>query len=196
MTERIPEPDTHPGSRTPAVWLATVFRRLAQAIADPADPFRTPVLATIGADGAPAVRHVVLREAVASNARLTAWTDARSQKCAEIAGDGRVSWLFWDPTRRLQARLSGRAEVVRQGPRCEATWSGISTTRRREYLAIVAPGAILGANDPDRAAAPAFALIDSWVDSADLLQLDRLGHRRARLSRTSDGDWFGDWVEP
>lgn len=185
-------------SRTasPAAWLALVFRRLAQAAMSAEDPFRTPVLATVGVDGMPAARHVVLREVQAGDGRLTAWTDARSAKCADIAANGRVTWLFWDPLQRLQLRLSGRAEVLQRGARCEATWAGISTTRRREYLAIVAPGAILGAEDPDRAAAPAFAILDSWVEMADLLQLDRRGHRRARLTRGADGHWSGHWVEP
>lgn len=195
MAEALPDSSREPSEPTPVTWLATVFRRLAQAAVSSEDPFRTPVLATVGVDGMPALRHVVLREVQAADARLTAWTDARSAKCADIAASGHVAWLFWDPVRRLQVRLSGRAEILRHGPRCEATWAGISTTRRREYLAIVAPGAILAADDPDRAAAPAFAILDSWVQSADLLQLDRRGHRRARLMRAADG-WTGDWVEP
>lgn len=196
MSESARDFEAEPAERAPELWLTTVFRRLAQATAHPDDPFRTPVLATIDADGGPAARHVVLRELVPATARLSAWTDARSAKCAEIAADGRVAWLFWDPVRRLQVRLGGRAELIRSGPRCEATWAGISTTRRREYLAIVAPGAMLGAEDPDRPAAPAFAIIDSWVETADLLQLDRRGHRRARLRREADGSWRGAWVEP
>jgi hypothetical protein len=195
MPEAQPDPTSDPRQPSPAAWLTTVFRRLAQASMSPEDPFRTPVLATVGVDGMPAARHVVLREVQAADARLTAWTDARSAKCADIAATGRAAWLFWDPLQRLQVRLSGRAEVIERGSRCEATWEAISTTRRREYLAIVAPGAILAAEDPDRAAAPAFAILDSWVDAADLLQLDRRGHRRARLSRV-DSQWIGDWVEP
>lgn len=196
MTEARAEPVVDSPARTPTAWLDAVFRRLARAVASPEDPFRTPVLATVARDGLPAARHVVLREVVPVNARLTAWTDARSAKCAEIEHSGRIAWVFWDPVHRLQVRLGGRAEVLRGGARCEATWAAISTTRRREYLAIVAPGAILDAEDPGRAAAPAFAILDSWVDAADLLQLDRRGHRRARLSRAGDGNWVGDWVEP
>lgn len=196
MSESARDFDAEPAARAPELWLTAVFRRLSQATASPEDPFRTPVLATIGADGGPAARHVVLREVVPATGRLSAWTDARSAKCAEIEAIGRVAWLFWDPVRRLQLRLSGRAELIRSGPRCEATWAGISTTRRREFLAIVAPGAMLGAEDPDRPAAPAFAIIDSWVDAADLLQLDRRGHRRARLQREAGGSWRGAWVEP
>lgn len=196
MPEAQPELAIDPRLSSPPAWLATVFRRLAQAAMSPEDPFRTPVLATVGIDGVPALRHVVLREVQAADARLTAWTDSRSAKCADIAATGRAAWLFWDPQRRLQVRLSGRAQVIVRGPRCEATWAGISTTRRREYLSIVAPGAILRADDPDRAAAPAFALLDSWMESADLLQLDRRGHRRARLTRGADTQWIGDWVEP
>lgn len=196
MPDTLPDPAADPRAPTPPAWLASVFRRLAQAAMSPEDPFRTPVLATVGADGMPAARHVVLREVQAADARLTAWTDARSAKCADIAATGRAAWLFWDPAQRLQVRLAGHAEIIRSGPRCEATWDAISTTRRREYLAIVAPGAILAADDPDRPAAPAFAILDSRVESADLLQLDRRGHRRARLTRTADSRWIGDWVEP
>lgn len=195
MREPTAETDPAGGSRTPLAWLGTVFRRLAQASADPEDPFRTPVLATVDAAGTPALRHVVLREVVAVNAKLTAWTDARSAKCADIAANPRVAWLFWDPATRLQVRLSGRAEVLTAGARLESTWAGISSTRRREYLANVAPGALLGSAEADRPAAPAFAMIDSWMETADLLQLDRRGHRRARLRRAA-GDWVGDWVEP
>lgn len=196
MTVTPPNSASDPRTPTPSAWLATIFRRLAQAQVSTDDPFRTPVLATVGVDGMPAARHVVLREVQAVDARLTAWTDARSSKCADIAAVGRAAWLFWDPDRRLQVRLSGRAAVVERGPRCEATWDAISTTRRREYLAIVAPGAMLAADDSDRPAAPAFAILDGWVETADLLQLDRRGHRRARLNRAADGSWNGYWVEP
>ena len=65
--------------------LADTWRTLVRAVADSRHAWRWPALATIGADGAPDVRTVVLRNASEALRRLELHTDARSAKVAQVA---------------------------------------------------------------------------------------------------------------
>jgi pyridoxamine 5'-phosphate oxidase len=67
-------------------------------------------LATAGADGAPSVRMVLLKDADESG--LVFYTNVASRKGVELAENPRASLLFhWDPLGR-QVRIEGRAERV------------------------------------------------------------------------------------
>lgn len=172
-------------------------------------PFHTPVLATVSAAG-PEARTVVLRAANRGALTLTCHTDARSAKFGEIRDDARVSWLFYDPDRKLQLRIHARGTAVSAGEPAERRWRDVAVGSRRCYLATEAPGATLPA--AGNALPPAlrsrrptpgesergrehFAVIESRVLSIDCLYLDSAGHRRARFDCAA-GAPAGRWVAP
>ncbi len=66
--------------------LAEAWRRLEEGAAHQSG-FHTPALATIGRDGAPRLRTVVLRGVDRAARSLRVHCDARSAKAAEIAAD-------------------------------------------------------------------------------------------------------------
>jgi pyridoxamine 5'-phosphate oxidase len=58
--------------------LAEAWRLISRGVADRRSPFHHPVVATIGGDGAPQARTVILRACDPAAQRLRFHTDARS----------------------------------------------------------------------------------------------------------------------
>lgn len=172
-------------------------------------PFHTAVLGTVG-DGAPSLRTVVLRTADRTAGRVLCHTDARSAKVRHIGDDAPVTWLLYDPERKVQLRLAGRARAHIDDALAEQRWQDSGVGSRRCYLVEPGPGTVLespGSTLPetlqDRRPAPGetapgrrnFAVVSTAVEIIDWLHLTADGHRRARFRRT-DGRWEGDWVGP
>jgi hypothetical protein len=186
----------------------TAWRLLGRGAADRRSPMHTPVVASITADGAPDARVMVLRAADRAAARLRFHTDARSPKCAAL--DGRpVSVLGYHPGEAVQLRISGIAEVVRDGPEVDAIWNQSTPFARRCYMVEAAPGtprASAGSGLPSDVegrkpelfelvpARTNFALVMIEIATIDWLHLAQSGHRRAVFS-AADG-WRGEWRAP
>jgi pyridoxine/pyridoxamine 5'-phosphate oxidase len=80
--------------------LASAWALLARAAADPRHPCRVVQLATVGLDGAPRLRSVILRGIEPAMRVLRLHTDRRSAKAAEIAVEPRVALLAWEARAR------------------------------------------------------------------------------------------------
>lgn len=174
------------------------WNALLQGASDRGHAFRTGGLATV-AHGHPEVRTVVLRRAEPRRRTLWFHTDRRSAKVAQLRDDPRVSWLFWDPLRRIQLRCRGRARLTTTEAECGAHWDSLHPGARREYEHATAPGEPLstpGAIDESpESARNAFLPICCTVDQIDWLRLDRVGHQRALLEWTG-GRWTINEVAP
>lgn len=173
------------------------WRGLVRAAADRRHPWRTPVLATVAVDGSPNARTVVLRAADPATRTLRLHTDGRSAKAGELARDPRVALVFWDPRARVQLRLRGHAEVLREGPEHARAWAATPPAARRDYATTLPPGTpIATREDIARADGAAnFAVILVRVMTIDWLCLAAGGHLRAGFA------WEGDepratWLVP
>lgn len=186
-------------------------------------PFHTAVLGTVE-DGAPRLRTVVLRAADREAGRVLCHTDARSAKARQIGDDAPASWLLYDPGRKVQLRLEGRARVHADDALADERWRASSAGSRRCYLVEPGPGAVLeragstlpqglrerrpeaGETEPGR---ENFAVVAAGIELIDWLQLTADGHRRARFRHVGRGDgggpdrghdcgrgWAGDWMAP
>lgn len=191
--------------------LADCWRELADATADRRHGFHVPALCTIGVDGAPVARSVVLRRIDADACAIQCHTDARSAKVAEIERDARVTWLFYAPERKLQLRIAAEARFIAAGPRVDDAWAASTLPSRRCYLAPRAPGSLCDAPSanlpedvldrrpteeetvPGRAN---FGIVLTHARSIDWLHLASEGHCRARFVRSEQGGWSGSWIEP
>jgi hypothetical protein len=187
--------------------LAEIWRRLARGAADRRSGFHTVQLATLGLDGAPRVRTVVLRGVEQAAGRLRVHTDRRSGKWAEIAAEPRVELHAYDPRAKLQVRLRGRALPQGEGPLADAAWAASAPGSRACYRAALAPGSALddpAKADPDPArraeAGPMegrdrFAVLLLVAARVEWLWLAAGGHRRAAHER-AEGGWTGGWLAP
>lgn len=177
-----------------AATLDAVWTCLEEAVDDPGSPARTPTLATLGKDGAPEARKVVLRATDRANATLTVHTDLRSAKASELVAEPRATLLFWDHTRALQIRVRAVAEV-RSGADASKDWAAVPPKARENYGVAPRPGHEINHAD-DYALQPEpqnFAVLDFRMDEIETLHLGER-HRRARFLR-HDG-FTGLWLAP
>lgn len=168
----------------PDAIFADIQARLAAAVADRRHAWRTPTLATIGRDGAPRARTVVLRGVDASGERVRFHSDLRSAKCDELAADARAALHFYDADAKLQLRLEGNAVLHCADATAEAAWQAARLSARRTYAIEPGPGTFL--DGPDDAAfsaeSPAsferFVVVEMAIASIEWLYLRAEGHRR------------------
>jgi pyridoxine/pyridoxamine 5'-phosphate oxidase len=192
--------------------LDAIWTELEGATKDRRHGFHVPAIATIGRDGAPRARCVVLRRVLRDACELHFHTDLRSAKVLEIAANPRVAWLLYDAGRRLQLRIEAEAVVLREGPRVDDAWARSALSSRRCYLAPHAPGEVaeewlanipaeLTARVPDEAESAAgrvqFGLVVTRAVSVEWLFLASEGHRRARFVAGADrASWIAHWLAP
>jgi len=159
-----------------------LWRRLARGGADPRAAFRTMIVSTIGLDGAPQSRTVVLRGVDEAARRIWFHTDARSPKAAEIQADPRVALLFWDAKAQLQLRCAADVVLRRDDAFADVEWARLSDVQRAVYETATAPGALLDADPSSARGRAVFVIASCAVKSIDALVLGRDGHRRLKIS--------------
>ncbi len=183
---------------------AELWRLLADGAAHGRGGFHLPTLATLGADGGPRLRTVVLRAVDTGAGALRFHCDRRSDKAREIAENGLAALHVYDGRAKLQLRVEGRARLHHDDALADAAWAAALTMSRVCYGVEPAPGTALAAGDayalPDedpeaRIGRENFGAVVLSAERMDLLYLDRRGHRRAVCARERD-DWRGMWVAP
>jgi pyridoxamine 5'-phosphate oxidase len=173
------------------------------------DPFHWPVLGTTGKEGI-SLRCVILRQLLMPGRVLVCHTDARAGKVQEITADGRVSWLFYHPQRKVQLRISGHATLHTDDQFADEQWAAVKAPSRLNYCTTEPPGTTVdgpssGLPDFLRRKVPAlidteksrrnFTAIACRIDSMDWLVLRVLGNRRARFDWDETG-LKARWLTP
>lgn len=192
--------------------LQACWGRLESAAGNRRDPFHIMAVASIGMDGRPRARNVVLR-AVEADARLLAFhSDARSPKIAELERDPRVSLLFYDKQEGLQLRLEAHAQVHRDDERAEAAWRAGRRFARRCYLQEAGPSTpsavptsglpdvFEGREPTEEELLPArenFTVVTCRAERLDWFSLAHDGHRRAEWRWAgAEGTPQAGWLVP
>ncbi|MCS6891195.1 MAG: pyridoxamine 5'-phosphate oxidase family protein [Rhodovarius sp.] len=180
-----------------AATLREAFALLARGVADRHSPFHTPTLATIGRDGAPRARTLVLRGFDPAARQLRLHSDARSAKLAEALADPRAALHVYDPRAQVQLRLEGRLSIHREDALADAAWAASRPSSRMCYAIEAAPGTPVASpppapRDPD-AGRPHFAVLMLRFHRLEWLWLDAAGHRRALFTFDPDS---ATWLVP
>lgn len=180
--------------------LAQALDALARGVADRHHGFHCPALATIGLDGAPSIRTLVLRGVDAGSRRLRLHSDRRAAKVAELAADGRAALLFYDAGAQLQLRLSGRATLHADDAIADGAWAGSREMSRRCYAIAPAPGSAIPAPPAapldSEAGRPHFCVVLFHLETLESLHLAAAGHRRARFAWDAAGQATATWLVP
>jgi pyridoxamine 5'-phosphate oxidase len=186
--------------------LAHAWAQLAVGVADRRSGFRTPTLGTIGLDGTPRVRTVVLRACDAAARTLRFQTDRRSGKVPELRRIPAAALHFYDPPAKLQLRFAGQAQVHMDDEIARAAWAESQVMSRACYTQGLPPGAPLsgptaipqlaGVPDGDMTGIDNFAVVAVVVQSIDWLYLGSQGHRRARFTWGERGEMQATWLAP
>ncbi|MCR1769238.1 Pyridoxine/pyridoxamine 5'-phosphate oxidase [Burkholderia glumae] len=168
-------------------------------------PFTMLQAATLGLDGAPKVRTVVLRGADRQARTLMFHTDARAAKVAELARDARIALVGCDLVNGLQIRVEGTATRRTDTAGRLAIWRASRPRTLVLYRAPLPPGTPVATpadaqpcaagNDASLDGFEHFAVFDVHVATLDWLDLSRDGHQRARLVFGANG-WQAGWIAP
>ena len=168
---------------------------MTRGVADRRFGFHTPALATIGADGTPRSRTVVLRGVDRAERLLRFHSDARAGKIPEIEARPDVSVVFYDRAVKLQVRVDCVATVHRNTNFADEAWAATRSFSRECYRVAPAAGRPidagggyehLSAEDEGRAN---FAVVLCEAKSVEALYLAASGHRRARYA-SSERTWL------
>ncbi|MBU8545212.1 MULTISPECIES: pyridoxamine 5'-phosphate oxidase family protein [Roseomonadaceae] len=180
--------------------LAEAFRLLARGVADRRHPFHRPTLATIGLDGMPQARTVVLRRFDPLRRQLRLYTDSRAAKAAELAAFPWAALHGYDPDGQLQLRLRGRASLHQDDAEADAAWASSPAGSRALYAISPAPGTACAAPPPapqdSEGGRPHFCLMVLELTRLEWLHLATGGHRRARFDWPGDGAHTATWLVP
>lgn len=123
--------------------LAHAFDGLASAATDRRAAMHTPSVATIGLDGSPRSRTVVLRHFDRTERSIRFHTDIRSEKYAELQTDPRIAAHFYDVGEKIQLRLNGRATVHVTDSLANEAWAASQAMSRHCYVTEPAPGSVI-----------------------------------------------------
>lgn len=178
---------------------------LGRGAADRRSPLHTPAVSTIGLDGSPEARTVVLRSALSNEWLLTFHTDVRSEKYRELMRDPRVSLIGYDPASKVQLRCRGDAVCHVGDDQAAAAWARSRPLSRACYRQAEAPGSVI--NAPHLAASSGgleegevgfenFVQVQITVREIEWLYLAHSGHRRAKFVRTAEGSVSSMWLAP
>lgn len=182
------------------------WTELTRAASDGDSQFRHAQLATIGTQGWPQSRTVILRHADTDRREVGFHTDHRSTKAAELTANTSVAIVACDRSRGLQLRLWGQAELHVEDARAVEVWAALYPPLRTPYRGQYAPGLPIdepAAADPTEEARNmanpdtgfenfGFAIIR--VLRLEWLHLRPTGHRRARFEWNAR--WRGHWLAP
>ncbi|WP_175655334.1 pyridoxamine 5'-phosphate oxidase family protein [Burkholderia ambifaria] len=169
-------------------------------------PFTMMQAATLGLDGAPKVRTIVLRQVSRADRLLAFHTDARSEKVAELRRDPRIAVVANDLDALVQIRAEGVASICDDEAQRRAIWQSSRPHTLLLYRAPLRPGTPVESPEeahatPSPGDAPTddgyrnFCLVHVTVTRIDWLELARGGHRRAIFDLNDDG-YEGRWIAP
>lgn len=172
-----------------------LWKRLESAPKKRRDPFRTPSVATVNAQGVPENRTVVLRAANYNLRSLSIFTDSAALKCRAISLTPHAAFCFWDPKSRVQIRMVGRA-TLHTGEAVHADWARQQSGAKKLYQVSPEPGHFIDHPSALTFDAPArFSRLDCEVQTVDILWLTTPHHERMGASWRND-EWSLNWLVP
>lgn len=182
------------------------MRLLSRAVADRRAPMHTPSVATLGLDGRPRARVVVLRAFDASARALRFHTDVRSEKFHEVSADPRIALLFYDASLKVQLRVEGEATLHHGDALAEKAWQDSQAMSRHCYATMPAPGSAIEEGSAFHVpigreltddGKPHFVAVVTHFNRLEWLWLGSDGHRRARFEwRANAIEPFAEWLVP
>jgi len=184
----------------PPELLQQIWASIQTGVCDRHHGFHTPVVGTIGLDGSPQVRTIVLRACDPVEQTITFHTDSRSPKLDELRRDPRLAWTLYDFGSRVQLRLQTHATIQANNDFAKSRWDASHPNSRECYR--VAIGSSAPIQTPEEAARfipdgyENFAVVVGQIRSIEYLLLHHDGHRRLRYQLSEQNPPTVQWLVP
>ena len=157
-------------------------------------------LATVDSAGHPHARTVIVRRLDAATPALWITSDARSNKIAQLQACPVAELVFWMPHERLQFRLRGPVEIMRDGPVRQEIWEDLNDAGRamfswppsgqpRREQDFFAQSVAAKTPPPE-----SFVLLVLRPSEAESVELNEFPHRRRRWRKESE--WRVEMINP
>ena len=185
--------------------LAGILARATALLCDgaehPGSHWRNLALGSVGLDGTPQVRTVVLRRFDTGAHTLDTHTDTRSAKHAELLANPAATLHGWDTESRVQLRASGVVSLHAGDEVARQSWAALRAASRATYRVNPGPGTRLAQPDSagperdDEAAFGVFCVVRLQVHALEYLHLGKQTNQRARFTH-AHGATAGVWLMP
>lgn len=176
-----------------------VVAQLTRGAADKKSPLRWPTVTSVGSNGRPEARIMILRAFHPSDMSLLFYTDTRSPKWASLSERPFVEVLFYNSGQKTQMRVSGEAILHTRDEMTEKLWSDLPEYGRGDYLSRQPPGEQIahpGDSWVDESfGSDNFGVVEVRIQAIDWLKLSHEGHKRALLT-WDNGQYSARWVTP
>lgn len=178
-------------------FIALALQHLNTGVNDRRHPFRTISLASLGLDGTPQLRAVVLRGCDTEAPTITFHTDKRSPKFSELTKSPQAAAQAYDPAAKLQIRLNGTVSIQNNNTETAKIWGLMQATSRACYHTPDAPSTLLSLAPPlsEAEALTNFCVCRLIINRVDALYLRAAGHLRAQANFSASGA-TAHWVAP
>jgi pyridoxine/pyridoxamine 5'-phosphate oxidase len=160
-------------------------------------PFKYITLSTMSNQGFPRSRTVVVRE-INDDLEVIIFTDARSQKSADISQSSKACILAYHPKQLKQLRWDGTLEPITDPVEVKRLFQKVSEKSIKDYTTITAPGSkIKNPDDVDYVSRQEahFLPLRFVPQRLEYLKLKRPNHLRA-LFTNNKTEWQGQWLTP
>ncbi len=170
---------------------AKALQEMYRANVDKKHPFRQTVLATTTEESIS--QRVVIHRMFKDDYRSYIFTDSRSKKVLQLIQKPVASLLFYHPKKSLQISVQGTVSLQSSSKLANNFLEKLP--HLDDYSNLPAPGEKIDAAMAYEKGEAHFMLMEIDWKNADVLELNRKGHKRIQLSR-SYNKWKGSWVVP
>ncbi|MFK0004815.1 pyridoxamine 5'-phosphate oxidase family protein [Paenarthrobacter sp. NPDC090522] len=164
--------------------------------------FTLGFLGTVGLDGGPRVRAVILRAVDREAGRIMIATNSSSGKVSEMDRVPQVALTMYDDHRGVQLRVTGTARIIEDSDERARAWRHFAPHSRHLYASPLIPGSPLmdvedlaGETSDEAAAFDRFAWVGLEMDHLDWLDFSGSGQVRWEFDLVN-GAWHGQEVVP
>ena len=172
--------------------------------------FHTPIFSNIDKEKSIDSRIVVLRKFDEEKLILNFHTDFRSPKILDLKKNNQSSFLFYDPSIKIQLRIKTLSSINNQNQITKQSWSLTQLSSRKCYLTKKTPSAktkvledglpkhlqgIDPTKDESEIGYNNFSVIQNKIESIDWLYLNYSGHERLNINCKKSTPVFS-WVIP
>ena len=158
-------------------FINTGIKAIQRGTVDRKSPYRLPVLSNT-LENKIFQRIVVARAFDEKYMELTIFTDNASKKYHQLHIHSECGLLFWDPRKKIQIQVSGKANFIDDK---DSYWKKLSNRQRREYSINPISGTKIASSKSYNyeSAENRFAVMIVKLLKLDILILDSKGHVRA-----------------